>query len=168
MARILIVDDELDVRNMLRDALTLRGHHVDATDKAATALDLAAATAYDIAIIDYVLPDLRGLDLLHRLHKKQPFMRSIVISGQIDHDVLDARELEKKLKDRVAADRYLPKPVSVDNLVQTISEVLEGVTGNNVDWKKVASDASATWAVRAKDLKEMNRTLNKNRKKHKP
>src|SRR6266571_4939644 len=117
MARILLVDDELDVRNMFVDALKLKGHNVDAAASADEAMKLAAKQSYEVAVIDYVLPGKRGLDLLQDLRGNQKFLRSIIISGQIDHDVLDAAALEKQLKERIAADRYLPKPTSIDSLI---------------------------------------------------
>src|SRR5450759_2913230 len=120
MARILLVDDEKDIRDMFFDALKLHGHQVDVAASAEEAMKHAASRSYEVAVIDYVLPDKRGLDLLQDLRGRQPFLRSSIISGQIDHDVLDAGELEKKLKERIAADRYLPKPTSVEGLVQAI------------------------------------------------
>ena len=113
MARLLLVDDEADIREMLRDALAVRGHDVDVADSAASAIALAETKAYDVAIVDYVLPGMRGLDLLHQLHLINRFMRSVVMSGQLDHDVVEAKELEKQLKEKIAADRYLPKPVAI-------------------------------------------------------
>lgn len=165
MARLLLVDDEEDVRAMLRAALVRRGHEVDVAANSAAALDLAKTTAYDVAIIDYVLPGMRGLDLLRELRKRHPFLRSIIISGQIDHDVLDAKEVEKQLKERVVADRYLPKPASVDTLVEAVDEVVQ--PAKESDWKRMATDAVATQEVTAKDVREVDRTLRKNRKKPK-
>jgi DNA-binding NtrC family response regulator len=150
---------------MLRDALVLRGHEVDAAASAAAALELAKVTTYDVAIIDYVLPGKRGLDLLHELRARHPFLRSIIISGQIDHDVLDAAAVETQLKERIAADRYLPKPASVDSVVRAIDEVLEPTREGN--WKRMAADAVARQDVRAKDIRAVDRTLRKHRKKRK-
>jgi DNA-binding response OmpR family regulator len=166
VARLLLVDDEEDERNMFRDALRLRGHEVDVAASAAEALVLArSTTGYDVAIIDYVLPGKRGLDLLQELRELNPFLRSIIISGQIDHDALDAGDLEKQLRDRIAADRYLPKPTTMDSLAAAIDEVLQPAREGN--WKRMATDAVATQDVKTKDVREMDRTLRKNRKKRK-
>lgn len=165
MPRLLLVDDEDDIRNMLRDALVLRGHEVDVAASAAAALELAKTTTYDVAIIDYVLPGKRGLDLLHELRARHPFLRSIIISGQIDHDVLDARAVETQLKERIAADRYLPKPTTVDSLARAVDEVLEPTREGN--WKRMAADAVVTQDVRTKDVRAADRTLRKHRKKRK-
>lgn len=163
MAKILLVDDEKDVREMLRDALKLRGHSVDIAASAEDALKLARDRTYDVAVVDYVLPGKKGLDLVHELRERQPFMRSIIISGQIDHDALDAAELEKQLKDRIAADRYLSKPTSIETLSQAIVDVTKPATDG--DWKKMASNAMAGKKVKAKHVKDMNRVLSKARKK---
>jgi DNA-binding NtrC family response regulator len=165
VARVLLVDDEEDIRNMLRDALVLRGHEVHVAASAPAAIELAKTATYDVAISDYVLPGRRGLDLLHDLRKQQPFLRWIIISGQIDHDILDARAVERQLKERVAADRYLPKPASVDSLASAIEQVLEPTKEGN--WKQMAADAVATQKVRAKDVRAADKTLRKHRKKRK-
>lgn len=163
MARILVVDDEPDIRTTLRDALLLQGHEVDVAESAQAAIALAKQKAFDLAVIDYVLPGMRGLDLLRELHKLNGFMKSIIISGQIDHDALNTGDLERQLKERIAADRYLPKPVSGPDLAKAIDELCE--KGGPVDWKKIAGDAIATQKVKLKDVRSMDQTLKKNRKK---
>ena len=163
MARILLVDDEPDVRLMLRDALKLRGHSVNMASGSDQALKLAKDNNYEVAIIDYVLPGKRGLDLLQELRGLQPFLRSIIISGQIDHEVLDAVELEKQLKEQIAADRYLPKPISTDGLNRAIQEVLSMAA--DVDWQQMAAAAVAGQEVSRKQVKAMDRSLRKARKR---
>lgn len=165
MARILLVDDEEDVRNMLKDALGLRGHDVDTAASAAEAMKLAAKKSYEVAILDYVLPGKRGLDLLHDLRRHNKFLRSIIISGQIDHDILDASALEEQLKERIAADRYLPKPASIESLTGAIDELLKPAATS--DWKQVAGVAVAAEGVKEKHVKDMDRAVYKVRKKRK-
>ena len=166
MARVLLVDDEDDVRVMLRDALKLRGHVVDTAATADEAIKLAGANPYDVAVVDYVLPGAKkGIDLLHELRVRFPFMRSIIISGQIDHDTLNASELEKQLKERIAADRYLAKPTSTQALGQAIEDLTKPAQDGN--WREMASRALSASNVRKKHVKEMNRVLNKATKKTK-
>jgi CheY-like chemotaxis protein len=163
MAQILIVDDEADIREMLRDALLLHGHEIDLAESSDAAIALAKEKPFDIAVIDYVLPGMRGLDLLVELHKLNPFLRAIIISGQIDHDDLNANELEQQLKERIAADRYLPKPVSGPDLLHAIDDLYQ--PGAKIDWKKVAGDAVATQKVKSKDVRALDRTMKKSRRK---
>lgn len=165
MARILLVDDEADIRAMLSDALRLRGHAIDVAANAAEAMNLAEHNNYEVAVIDYVLPGKRGLDLLQELREKQPFLRSIVISGQVDHDVLNASDLEKQLRERLAADRYLPKPTNVDDLHRVIGEILTPAAQG--DWQRLAADAVAAKAVKGKAVREMDKKLRKAKGKKK-
>jgi DNA-binding NtrC family response regulator len=162
LARILLIDDEEDIRNMLLAALKRKGHKVDVAASADEATKLAASRDYDIAVIDYVLPGKRGLELLHELRGRQPFLRSIIISGQIDHDVLDAGEVEKQLSERIAADRYLPKPTTIEGLERAIQEISQPAADGN--WQRMAADALAAKKVKGKHVKDMERTLRKARK----
>ena len=163
MARILLVDDEEDVRAMLSDGLRLAGHQVDVAASAEEALTLARQNSYEVAILDYLMPGKRGLELLHDLRRIHQFLRSIIITGQVDHDVLDAHELERQLKERILADRYIPKPASMDSLTRAIDEVLRPAAAG--DWQRLAADAVAAQEVKPKDVKQMDRTMRKARKK---
>jgi DNA-binding response OmpR family regulator len=163
MARILLVDDEPDIRDMLRDALELAGHDVDTAATATDALREAAKKNYHVAIVDYVLPGKRGLDLVQELKSQHPFIRSIIISGQIDHDILNTVDLENELKERVSVDRYIAKPADVKAILGAITQLLE--PSANSDWKSMAADAVAAKTVKKKDVRELDRTLQSSKRK---
>jgi DNA-binding response OmpR family regulator len=165
MARILLVEDEPDIREMLQDALQQQHHQVDCAENATRAIELSTINSYELVIVDYVLPGMRGLDLLQKLREVNPFLRSIVMSGQIDHEVLDAQDVEKQLRERIAADRYLPKPVAGERLSEVIKEVLSSITGAQIDWKKVGEDTVKVRQVKTKDIRQVDKTLRKHRKK---
>jgi DNA-binding response OmpR family regulator len=63
--RILVVDDEPEIVDLLHDLLVARGYEVDSAGDAAGALDLVRANIYDAAILDFNLPDMDGV-MLHR------------------------------------------------------------------------------------------------------
>ncbi len=165
MARLLLVDDEADIRQMLRDGLIRLGHAVDMAASADEALQLASDNTFDVAIIDYVLPGRRGLELLQELRTLNPFLRAIIISGQIDHDTLRTSDLERQLKERIAADKYLPKPTSVADLAAAVDELLKA--SREGDWKRLASDAVASQDVRGSDVKKIDRLMKDHQKKRK-
>jgi two-component system nitrogen regulation response regulator NtrX len=165
MARLLLVDDEPDIRQMLHDGLVLRGHDVHLAGSADEALRLAKVTSFEVAIIDYVLPGKRGLELLQELRAVNPFLRAIIISGQIDHDVLSTRELESQLQERIAADKYLPKPASIEALSQAVKDVLQPADEGN--WETLAKEAVQAQDVKRRDVQEMDRVLRKNQRKKK-
>jgi two-component system NtrC family sensor kinase len=63
--RILVVDDEQEVIDMLDELLTAQGYAIDSATSAAGALELVRANMYDAAIVDFALPDMNGV-MLHR------------------------------------------------------------------------------------------------------
>ena len=63
--RILVVDDESHIIDLLRDILAINGHRIDAAPEASFALALVRENIYDAAIIDFNLPDMDGV-MLHR------------------------------------------------------------------------------------------------------
>jgi len=63
--RILVVDDEPEIVELLKDVLTAEGYAVDAAADAAAALGLIRETIYDAALLDFNLPDMDGV-MLHR------------------------------------------------------------------------------------------------------
>jgi CheY-like chemotaxis protein len=163
MARILLVDDEPDVRLMLVDALRMHNHHVVAVGTPAEAIERAKAEGFDIAIVDYVLPRMRGLELISEIRAINPFIRSIVISGQIDHDRLDAASVEQQLKERVEVDQYLPKPVTGPLLLAAV-DALAAKSGG-VNWSEEASKALKRIGVKRGEVRAVDRKLAKSRKK---
>jgi DNA-binding response OmpR family regulator len=165
MARLLLVDDEPDILAMLRDGLVRVGHSVDVAASADEATRLAEDNTYDVAIIDYVLPGKRGLDLLQELRQRNPFLRAIIISGQIDHETLSASALERELQERIAADRYIAKPARLEHLTAAIDELLRA--GREGDWKEMAKDAVTTHDVKPSQVKKMDSLMRRTRKKRK-
>ena len=86
--RLLIVDDEVDIVDLLRDVLTNEGYVVDAAPSAEDALRLIHENIYDAAILDFNLPDMDGVMLHRQIRQKDPDLanRSIFMSGLVQSD----------------------------------------------------------------------------------
>lgn len=86
--RLLIVDDEVDIVDLLRDVLTSEGYVVDAAPSAEDALRLIHENIYDAAILDFNLPDMDGVMLHRQIRQKDPDLanRSIFMSGLVQSD----------------------------------------------------------------------------------
>jgi DNA-binding response OmpR family regulator len=65
--RILVVDDDEKITRMLHRGLTLEGHKVDVAGDGQQALRLAALTAYDLVILDVMIPSIDGIEVCRRL-----------------------------------------------------------------------------------------------------
>ena len=114
--RILVVEDEARIAELLKRALEAEGFAVDAVRLCAEAREALAVTAYDAAILDLGLPDGDGIDLL----------RDMRGGGGVPVLVLTARDA---VEDRVlgldtGADDYLVKPFAMSELVARIKALL--------------------------------------------
>lgn len=84
MAKVLIVEDDQDIRESVRDILVGCGHEVMEAEDVVNACDLIPYNFFDLIISDYKMPLLSGLDLLSYLNDRQINVPVIWLSGQID------------------------------------------------------------------------------------
>jgi DNA-binding NtrC family response regulator len=115
--RILIVDDEESIRIATAAILEDEGYIVDTAVSGKEAIDKSNANLYNVAIIDYRLPDMEGTELLSSLRETTPKMMKIMVTGypSIQNAVTSVNK---------GADAFLMKPVSIEALLKTIREVL--------------------------------------------
>jgi two-component system OmpR family response regulator len=115
--RLLLVDDEENLRSMLEAALRHSGFEVDPVANGRAALEAVEATKPDLVVLDVMLPDLDGFDVVKRLRSGGDRTPVLFLTAR------DATE------DRVrgltlGGDDYLVKPFSLDELVARITAVL--------------------------------------------
>ena len=114
-ARVLIVDDERGIRDLLTVVLTQKGLLCETAANGRTALARAREHDYDLAILDLRLPDMSGLDLARTLRQRQ--MRILFLSGLAEvEDVCEAVRLQ--------ADDFLLKPVAIPVLLAAVERAL--------------------------------------------
>lgn len=134
--RILVVDDERDVRRAFARAVKLDGLLPTEAGSAAEALERCDEHVYDVVVIDFIMPDMNGVELLTRIRRTQPFIRSILVSGKLDRQ-RDEKDIATDIRQAVEADVYLHKPVKTDALIATIRSLLDDKEAK--DWKYVAA-----------------------------
>lgn len=78
---VLVVDDELDIGEMIRTALTLRGAHVEVASSGEEALSLCARESFHAAFVDFSMSGLSGHELGHALAEAQPSLPIVFMSG---------------------------------------------------------------------------------------
>lgn len=119
MARILIVDDEQIVRSLLRTVLEQDGHTVDEATDGQEALEMHAKRAYDVAIVDLILPRKNGLDTVLELRAQRPETKVIVMTGALPA-LLDNRNMSEMLGPVIK----LAKPMRPNDLLRAVREAL--------------------------------------------
>jgi DNA-binding response OmpR family regulator len=111
--RILVVDDEVRILNLVARALRAEGFAADVAADAAKAMTLATASSYDLVILDLLMPGTGGIDLLQELIARRPQQRVLVLSALGDVD-------SKVTALNLGADDYLTKPFSLDELLARV------------------------------------------------
>lgn len=105
MARILVVDDEEDIRSFLADALHAEGHDVAEAPDGEAAWSRLGAEGFHLVLTDLRMPRMDGMELLRRLRQTQPEVEVVVLTA---HGSVDSAVEAMKL----GAFEYLQKPIS--------------------------------------------------------
>lgn len=114
--RILLVDDEAELVSAMSERLAMRGLDADWAGSGEKALELAATTHYDVAVLDMKMPRIGGLELRRRLAGVDPAMKFIFLSGHGSEEDFKVGSAE--------AESYLIKPVRIEDLVAKIREAV--------------------------------------------
>lgn len=136
--KILVVDDEPDEVNGWETALCKGGYLVSTAATPARALELCDETAFDLVILDYLMPKMKGVEVLSRIRKKIPLVRSIIVSGKLDKAVLES-DIKETIRGEVETDRYLHKPVKNEELLEAVAEALKKAESSR-PWDAIAAD----------------------------
>ena len=128
-ARVLVVDDEAQIRRALRVALRANGYDVEEAETGEEALDAVATRPPDLVILDLGLPDLDGVEVCRRL-REWSRLPIVVLSAHGD-DAAKVRALDE------GADDYVTKPFSMPELLARMRVALRhaaasGETGESV------------------------------------
>jgi len=116
-ARILIVDDDENIRKVLTTILEDEGYTVESVDTAKKAIERTRRKSYNLALIDIRLPDMEGIELLTKMKDATPKMQKIIITGY--PTLQNAIEAVNR-----GADSYIVKPFDMEKVLQTIKEEL--------------------------------------------
>jgi DNA-binding NtrC family response regulator len=116
--RILVIDDDENIRKILVAILTDEGYQVETAATARKAVERTKKEFYNVALIDIRLPDMEGIELLTRLKPTTPRMRKIIVTGYptLQNAVKAVNE---------GADAYIMKPFDVEKVLETIREQLK-------------------------------------------
>jgi two-component system, chemotaxis family, chemotaxis protein CheY len=122
MNQILIVDDEEPVRYALHRVLTAHGFDCHAVDDGRAALSYLLNNTVALVITDIIMPDIEGVELIHRLRRSHPKLPILAISGGGRIDAVE----HLKLASALGAAATLRKPFDNDELLATVRRLLPG------------------------------------------
>jgi two-component system cell cycle response regulator CtrA len=122
--RVLLVEDDTSVANSIVTMLRSEGFVVDTTDLGEDGLEIGKIYDYDIILLDLMLPDIDGYEVLHRLRAAKVDTPILILSGLSD--------MQHKVKGLgIGADDYLTKPFHKSELVARIQAIIRRSKGHS-------------------------------------
>jgi len=128
--RILLVDDEVDITTVFTLALADNGFEVDAFNDPIQALSGFRSGSYDLALIDYKMPNMNGFELYREIRKIDERVKVCFITAfEVYHEELKKKfrsssNASPQCKQEVDVKCFIQKPIDIDELVQRIKEEL--------------------------------------------
>src|ERR1700749_435853 len=124
MMRVLLIEDDTSTSKTLEALLRSEGFVVDMTDMGEDGLEIGKLYEYDIIILDLMLPDLDGYEVLKRLRAAKVETPILILSG--------LSEMDSKLKGLgYGADDYLTKPFDKRELIARIQAIVRRSQGHS-------------------------------------
>ena len=123
MAKILVIEDDPAMQVGLRDNLEIEGYEVDSASNGAAGLQKMLDNSYDLVLLDVMLPELSGFDLLKAAREKGNAAPVIMLTAK-------GEEIDKVLGLELGADDYITKPFSLRELLARVKAVLRRREGS--------------------------------------
>lgn len=129
--KILVIEDEKKIANLLQKGLREQGYAVDISHDGNEGLERASTTPYEAIILDIMLPGRDGLSVLRKLRERKVTTPVMVLTAR--------GEVNERVEGlNAGADDYLAKPFSMDEMIARLRALMRRVTGENISFYKVA------------------------------
>lgn len=118
MARVLVVDDDQAIRQVLHEIVTVYGYDCETAQSAKEAISLLTQKRIDLVMLDLQMPDITGDQFLDFIRKKGIRTPVVVVSAHVDQDM--ARQLGQS-----GISGIITKPFEVDRVIDVMDRALE-------------------------------------------
>jgi CheY-like chemotaxis protein len=117
VSRILVIDDNETVRDVIRQLLEFGGHEVSECEDGPKGLEAQRTNPFDLVIVDIQLPGISGFEVIRCLRDEEKGVRIIAVAGRTE------KTLEKAIE--AGADRIMTKPLRLRPFLEIVNELLE-------------------------------------------
>lgn len=115
--RVLVADDEKGLVSILSEIISRKGHHVDVAYDGQKAFDLIRNHRYDLAFLDFTMPEMTGIELLQYLKEKNSGTRTVLITAY--------PFVEDYFAKATGMDEFLPKPIQLTDIEKILEKYKE-------------------------------------------
>jgi len=116
--RLLIVDDEGDLRDLLGRVLTSEGYEIVTASTGAEAIGILQKEAFDAALLDILMPEENGFTVLKHITEHHPATKSIMLTAYSNlHTAIEAKEC--------GASEFISKPYKLETVLMALRKVLQ-------------------------------------------
>ncbi len=115
---ILIVDDELLIRDLLYDFFSEKNWIVSVSDSGSNALEILKTRRFDLALVDLKMPEIDGISLIKSIKSRYPALPIVIITAFPSFESA-VEALRLKIED------YITKPFNINKLFKTVCEILK-------------------------------------------
>ncbi|MBL7048504.1 MAG: sigma-54-dependent Fis family transcriptional regulator [Nitrospira sp.] len=123
MSKILVIDDEPIIRTSCERCLKPEGYEIKTTATGAEGLEFLKNEPFDLVLLDLMMPDMDGMEVLQMIKKTYPSIKVIMITGYSTVDTaVDTL--------RMGAFNYLQKPFNPDTLLNAVKDAVDPVESN--------------------------------------
>jgi len=120
MAKILLVEDDDEVRSVLKTLLQEEGHEVSEAAEGNAAIEQFLKLSVDLVVTDLVMPDKEGLETIIDLRRTHPDVKIMAMSGGGRNSPQDYLDMAKRL----GAIEVIAKPFSIDDFLRCVNRAL--------------------------------------------
>lgn len=117
MKKILIVDDEIQITEFLKDFLEDQGYQADIADSGFAAIEKASTFSPNLILLDIQMPKMSGVEALKEIRKIAPEVKVIMLTGEKAPEMMESAA-------RLGASHYMTKPIQLDELLKEIKRLL--------------------------------------------
>ena len=116
--KVLVVDDEPEIRNLFKLLLETEGHEVELAENGLVGVDKFKRSIFDIVLLDVHMPIMTGPEALAEMKKLKPDQKVVIFSSSFDSELTFEKQAEK-----LGAFTCLFKPVSIEEILCVIEKV---------------------------------------------
>ena len=128
--KILIVDDELLIRDLLYDFFSSRNYHISMAESGQKALDILGTEKIDCVLTDLKMPDMDGLKLAEKVKESADRNIPVIVITGCPSLESAIEALRKRVYD------YIVKPFNMNRLYNTVEKAIEDTNRNQTSWEQ--------------------------------